>query len=196
MPRRRRFFLSLLACVVIPLVALLSLGVWLERWGRVDRARKSDAIIVFGARVRSDGSPSPLLRARTWHAFELWKRGLAPKIVCTGGVGDYPPAESVVQGKLLLGWGVPASALLRDEKSTSTRENALFAARLLPGGARVIAVSDPFHVWRCRRDCARAGLRASTSPELPGWDELPLLSRVFYCVREAALVVRDTLLGS
>ncbi|BCM91571.1 hypothetical protein IAD21_03446 [Abditibacteriota bacterium] len=194
--RLRRLILSLLACLVIPFLSLLMFGVWLERWGRTDRARKSDAIIVFGAKVRSDGSASPLLRARTWHAFELWKRGLAPKIVCTGGVGDYPPAESVVQGKLLLGWGVPASDILRDQKSTSTRENALFAAELLPSSARVIAVSDPFHVWRCRRDCTRAGLRASTSPELPGWDELPLWSRVFYCAREATLVIRDALLGS
>ncbi|RYX82930.1 YdcF family protein [bacterium] len=194
--RRRRLLLSLCACVVIPFVALLSFGVWLERWGRVDRAKKSEAIIVFGAKVRSDGSPSVLLRTRTRHAFELWKRGMAPKIVCTGGVGTNPPAESVVASKLLVQWGVPESDILRDEKSTSTRENALFAAQLLPSGARVIAVSDPFHVWRCRRDCARAGLRASTSPELPGWDSLPLWSRVFYCAREAALVVRDTLLGS
>ncbi len=193
---RRRLFFPLCACFFIPLIALLAFGVWLERWGRVDRARKSDAIIVFGAKVRSDGSASPLLRARTWHAFELWKRGLAPKIVCTGGVGDYPPAESVVQGKLLLGWGVPASDILRDQKSTSTRENALFAAQLLPSGARVIVVSDPFHVWRCRRDCTRAGLRASTSPELPEWDALPLWPKMFYCAREATLVVRDALFGS
>lgn len=193
--RRRRLYLALFAALLLPLIGLLGLGIWLERWGRVDRARKADAILIFGAKVRSGGVPSPLLRARTWHAFELWKRGFAPKIVCTGGVGDYPPAESIVQTQLLVGWGVPREDILREERSTSTRENALFAAGLLPRGAKVIAVSDPFHLWRCRRDCTRAGLRASTSPELPGWDELPFQSRLFYCVREAALVTRDAIFG-
>lgn len=195
-PRSRRVFRALFAVVALPFVGVLGFGVWLERWGRVERAVPSSAIIIFGAKVRSGGVASPLLRARTYHAFELWKQGLAPKIVCTGAVGDFAPAESVVQTQLLRGWGVPASAIMREEKSTSTRENALFAAQLLPRGARVIAVSDSFHLFRCRRDLARVGLLASTSPELPGWDALPFQSRVFYCAREAALVLRDTLFGS
>ncbi len=191
---RRRLFISF-AVLAIPFAAFLGIGVWLERWGRVERARPSDAILIFGAKVQPDGKPSWLLRSRTRHAFELWKRGLAPRIVCTGGIGTFAPAEAVVQSDLLEGWGVPAGAILRDERSTSTRENALFAARLLPRGARVVAVSDPFHLWRCRRDCTLAGLLASTSPALQGWDALPSWSRLFLDVREAALVARDTLSG-
>lgn len=195
MRRRRHFLFFSLAVLIVPLVSLLVLGVWLERWGRVERARKSDAILIFGASVRPDGKPSSLLRSRTRHAFELWQAGWAPRIVCTGGVGTFPPAESVVQSRLLESWGVPASAILREERSTSTRENALFAAKLLPVGARIIAVSDPFHLFRCRRDCALAGLRASTSPALQGWDALPFWSRLFLCLREAALVIRDAAFG-
>ncbi len=195
MRRSRRFLLVLPILVMVPLVALLIMGNGLERWGRVERARKADAILIFGAHVQSDGSPSTLLRSRTRHAFELWRQGFAPKIVCTGRVGEFAPAESVVQTRLLESWGVPASAIVREEQSTSTRENALFAARLLSPGASVIAVSDPFHLWRCRRDCQRAGLRATTSPALPGWDAMPPYSRLFLMLREAALVARDTLFG-
>jgi len=192
--RRRLLFFSL-AVLIVPLVALVVAGDSLERWGRVERARHADAILIFGASVRPDGQPSALLRSRTRHAFELWRKGLAPRIVCTGGVGTFPPAESVVQSQLLESWGVPARAILRDERSTSTRENTLFAAKLLPPGANVIAVSDPFHLWRCRRDCAVAGLRASTSPALEGWDALPSWSRFSLRLREAALVTRDSLFG-
>ena len=195
MRRRRPFFFVLFAVVVLLFVALLVTGRVLERWGRVERARKADAILIFGAGVQADGSPSILLRSRTRHAFELWQAGFAPKIVCTGGVGTFSPAESVVQTRLLLGWGVPASAIVREEKSTSTRENALFAAPLLAPRAQVIAVSDPFHLWRCRRDSERAGLRATTSPALSGWDTLSPYLRLFLSLREAALVARDTLLG-
>jgi len=175
-------------------VALVGLGLWLERWGRVERARPSDALVIFGAKVRPDGTASPLLRGRTRHAYELWKRGLAPVIVCTGGVGENPPAESVLEARLLESWGVPSSAILREERSTSTRENALFAAKLLHPGASVIGVSDPFHLFRCRRDLQLAGLRASTSPSLEQWDALPFPSRLFYCVREVVSLLRDFVL--
>jgi len=189
--RRRRFILAFFSTGVVSVLALVALGAWLEKWGRVERARPADALIIFGAKVRADGSASPLLRGRTRHAYELWKRGLAPIIVCTGGVGEFAPAESGVESQLLEGWGMPASAIRREERSTSTRENALFAAKLLPHGAKVIAVSDPFHLFRCRRDLRDAGLSATTSPALGEWDALPMASRLFYCMREAVLVVRD-----
>ncbi len=193
--RRRRFVLALLLLGALPLLALYGLGAWIERWGRVERATPAAAIVVFGARVQPGGAPSTLLYFRSRHAFELWKRGFAPKIVCTGGVGDNPPAESIVETALLERWGVPASAILREERSTSTRENAQFAAALLPHGAHVIAVSDPFHLLRCRRDLERVGLVATTSPALAGWDALPPQTRLFYCLREAISTVRDWVLG-
>lgn len=197
-PRTRRRKRLLLAGVLLlaPLLYLGALGWWLGNWGKSDRAQKADAILIFGSGVRENGTASPTLRARTRHAFELWQRGLAPVVVCTGGVGAHPPAESVVQEKLLLGWGVPASAIRKEEKSTSTWENAMFAAPLLSPGASVIAVSDPYHLWRCGRDCAQFGITAYPSPALANWARLPARSRAFFCVREAILVTRDLVLGA
>ncbi len=172
-----------------------ALGYFLNSWGHVDRAQKSDAIMIFGTGVRADGTASVTLRARTRHGYELWKRGLAPKILCTGGVGAHAPAESVVQTELLRGWGVPASAIIREEQSTSTWENAKFGAPLLPPGSSVIAVSDPFHLWRCRRDCAAFGLTAFTSPSLANWTRMSARDRASLCAREAVLVSRDLIYG-
>lgn len=179
-----------------PFLYLGALGLWLTSWGHADRAQKADAIMIFGSGVQENGRASLTLRARTRHAYELWKRGLAPVIVCTGGLGTYPPAESLVQEKLLRGWGVPASAILKEEKSTSTWENAMFAAPLLPTGARVIAVSDPYHLWRCGRNCAAFGIKAYPSPATAAWLQLRPRRRAFFCVREAVLVTRDLILGA
>ncbi|HEX8465361.1 MAG TPA: YdcF family protein [Abditibacterium sp.] len=187
--RRRIAFLLLLA----PLY-LATVGAFLVMWGSRDRAQNADAILIFGARVAPSGQASPILRARTRHAFELWQRGLAPKIVCTGGRGTYPPAEAEVQKQLLRGWGVPEEAILVDDESTSTRENARNAASLLPPDSRVIAVSEPFHLWRCRRDCQKVGLVAFPSPEIEGWKALRGVSRAYYALREAILVTRDLFL--
>ena len=193
--RRRRFFLVAGALTLMPIIYVGAVGFWLQSWGTPDRAQSADAIMIFGSGVKSDGRASPTLRARTRHAYELWKRGLAPKILCTGGVGAYPPAESLVQEQLLIGWGVPASAIIKEEKSTSTWENAKFGAPLLPKGARVIAVSDPYHLWRCARDCKAFGITAYPSPATATWLQWPVQTRLFFCVREAALVTRDLIYG-
>ena len=195
-PRRLKRLIFLGILLLAPLIYLGALGFWLQSWGTRDRAQNADAIMIFGSGVKSDGRASLTLRARTRHAYELWERGLAPKILCTGGVGTYPPAESIVQENLLLGWGVPASAIITEEKSTSTWENAKFGAPLLPAGAKVIAVSDTYHLWRCVRDCAAFGLTAHPSPATAAWLQLPARRRAFFCVREAALVSRDLIYGA
>ena len=193
--RRRKLWIVAGLLMLAPLIYVGALGFWLQNWGNADRAQKADAIMIFGSGVRSDGRASPTLRARTRHAYELWKRGLAPKILCTGGLGAYPPTESLVQESLLLGWGVPDAAIIKEEKSTSTWENAKFGAPLLPPGSSVIVVSDPYHLWRCRRDCKAFGLTAYVSPALAAWRQWPVRTRLFFCVREAALVTRDLIYG-
>ena len=198
-PRRRKRLLIAGVLLLAPILYLGALGFWLQSWGARDRAQQAksaDAIMIFGSGVKSDGRASLTLRARTRHAYELWKRGLAPKILCTGGLGAYPPAESLVQENLLLGWGVPADAIIKEDKSTSTWENAKFGAPLLPKGASVIAVSDSYHLWRCKRDCEAFGLRAFPSPATAAWLQLAPRRRAFFCVREAALVTRDLIYGA
>ena len=55
-------------------------------WGARDSAEPADAIVVLGA-AQYSGRPSPVLRARLDHAVSLWKRGLAPHVIVTGGKG-------------------------------------------------------------------------------------------------------------
>ncbi len=54
--------------------------------GSQDRAEKADVIIILGAAVRK-GEASPAFAGRIRHGIELWKSGLAPKIIFTGGLG-------------------------------------------------------------------------------------------------------------
>ena len=138
-------------------ITLLWLGaaVSLDTYGRRAAASDAwDAIVVAGCRVMPDGQPSNALKARTHKAVDLWRQGLAPVIVFTGGVGDTPPAESIAAGNLALSLGVPASAVVLESTSASTEENARNAAGIL-GGGRIIVVSDAYHVFRCERVFAR-----------------------------------------
>ena len=173
----------------------LALAVW--NWGTTDRAHPAEAIVIFGAKVLPDGDATIALRERTRHAFNLWKRGLAPLIVCTGGIGDNPPAESVVEERLLLGWGVPAQVILTEHNSHNTRENVRFGAAALrgrlgnAGQLRIIAVSDAYHLWRAQRDCAILGLVAYTSPTTSDEPHANLRYQFSMALRELLSIARD-----
>ncbi len=117
--------------------------------------RRWDAIVVLGCRVRADGVPSESLDRRVRHAVGLWRQGLAPRIVLTGGAGEGEPlSEARAAARLARHLGVPDEALVLEERSTSTEENARFARESI-GRARVLVVSDAYHVTRGGRVFAR-----------------------------------------
>lgn len=119
--------------------------------GRAVPAGRFDAIVVAGAGVLPDGSPSRPLRARVERAAALYRSGFAQRVLMTGGVGRHGPAESVVASELAVELGVPRGAILRDERSTTTEENAIETARILGSATRVLLVTDRFHVFRAER---------------------------------------------
>ena len=135
-------------------------------WGARDRARTSDAIVVLGA-AQYVGRPSPVLRARLDHALELWQRGLAPRLIFTGGtgIGD-TTSEAAVSRNYALRHGVPDTAILMENEGRTTRESlaavsAIMRARQM---RTAILVSDPFHMLRLRILSTHYGVDADTSP--------------------------------
>jgi uncharacterized SAM-binding protein YcdF (DUF218 family) len=135
-------------------------------WGSRDRAKPGDAIVVLGA-AQYWGKPSPVLRARLDHAVDLWRRGMAPRVVLTGGVGvGDTTSEAAVGRKYILTEGIPDSAILLETTGRTTRESLRSVAAMLQadGFRTVILVSDPFHMLRLDILARRFGLIPYTSP--------------------------------
>lgn len=135
-------------------------------WGKRDEARPASAIVVLGA-AQYVGRPSPVLQARLDHGIALWKKGLAPRLILTGGtgVGD-TISEAAVGRNYALEQGVPDSAILLENRGTTTSQSLEAVAgivRQLPS-SEVILVSDPFHMLRLSIEAERLGLEAYTSP--------------------------------
>jgi uncharacterized SAM-binding protein YcdF (DUF218 family) len=150
----------------------LALAVWglsavlVMVWGQRDEARPADAIVVMGA-AQYAGRPSPVLKARLDHAIALYGRGLAPRLVLTGGVGEGDTtSEAAVGRRYARRQGVPDTALLTEEHGRTTTESLYAVAALLDGegAGRVILVSDRFHMLRLRIIAGRLGMTAFTSP--------------------------------
>lgn len=157
--------------------------------GSRDAATRSDVIIVLGAAVRN-GRPSPAFAARIRHGIELWKRGVAPKLLFTGGLGHGDlQCESEVARDVAMKAGVPASAILVERQSHYTWEN-LSEARDLMHAQRLrtaVIVSDPDHLLRSSMMADDLKMPHVTSPTpytvFQTWKtRVPfLLGELFYC---------------
>ena len=134
-------------------------------WERIDTREPAHAIVVLGA-AQYDGRPSPVLRARVDHAIQLWRRGLAPPLIVTGGRGQGDTTtEAAVERRYAIAHGVPDSAILLEPESRSTSESLRNVTSMLAKNRReVILVSDPFHMLRLSILARRFGLRPRTSP--------------------------------
>jgi uncharacterized SAM-binding protein YcdF (DUF218 family) len=131
-----------------------------------DQSRPADAIVVLGA-AQYNGRPSPVFRARLDHALQLYREGLAPRLVVTGGVGRRDTmSEATVARHYLLTRKVPARAVISQPQGRSTEASMTAVAAWLQTAhlKRVILVSDPFHMFRLRLEARRTGLEAYTSP--------------------------------
>lgn len=134
-------------------------------WGRIDTQRPAHAIVVLGA-AQYDGKPSPVLRARVDHAIDLWRRGLAPMLIMTGGRGPGDTTtEAAVERRYAMTKGVPSAAIMLEVEGRSTSESLRNVAGMLQQQSRdVILVSDPFHMLRLSILARRFGLRPRNSP--------------------------------
>ena len=147
-------------------------GLWLTSAAAVvytathDDAAKAQAIVVLGA-AQYRGRPSPVLRARLDHAVALYRKGVAPRLVLTGGIAEGDTAsEAAVSRLYALAAGVPDSAILLENEGRTTSQSLAGVARLLRARRldTVVVVSDPFHVLRAETVARRMGLTTFGSP--------------------------------
>jgi len=126
-----------------------------------------DAIVVLGCKVGRDGRAMPALARRAREGARLWREGRAPLLVLTGGVGTHPPSEAQASRAIAVAMGVPEDAIVLEERSTSTDENARFAREMFPG-ERVLVVTDGFHAVRARRVFRRSFRDVDVAPVTAG----------------------------
>lgn len=160
---RRRLVATIVAVLAF---AWFASAVTVLRAGSREAARPAQAIVVLGA-AQYRGRPSPVLRARLDHAVSLYARGIAPRVVVTGGIAEGDTASEAAVGRVYaLAAGVPDTAILLENEGRTTGQSMDGVARLLKARRidTVVVVSDPFHVLRAARVAQRAGLTAYTSP--------------------------------
>ena len=152
-----------------------------------------DCLVVLGAGLRPDGTPTETLRYRLDAALDYLADNPDTACIVSGGQGfgeSYTEADSMAA--YLVGEGLDASRITKEELSTTTAENIRNSAGLLAPGASVAVVTNDFHLYRALRIAHENGL-----PEAYG---LAARTNPLYLpqatLRECFAVAKDTLVGN
>ena len=146
----------------------LGLAIAVHSYGYQDNVTDADALIVLGAGLGRTGRPTAAQRVRSTRAAELWHEGYAPYIICTGGVPWFLTERSEADAcrDILLEQGVPDDAILLENRSRSTQENALYSRDIMEarGWRTALVVSDRYHLLRANWLFSTAGIQTATTP--------------------------------
>lgn len=158
--------------IVVAAIAFTPLANVLAGWISVTpQVGPADAIVVLGGGSEwPGGEMSSTALHRTARGITLHRYGLAPLLAFSGAPGRFPPSLSEIEGAFARQCGVPAAAIVTDDRSYTTREEARhLAERLQPLGVRsILLVSDSHHLVRARRAFERQGFRVLPVPANDG----------------------------
>ena len=114
-----------------------------------ERVGGNHALIVLGAQVYDNGDLSPQLELRMEAALADWQRNPVLIVTCGAQGSNEPGPEGEIMRKWLIDRGVPEDMVIAETESRNTRQNLLFAARLLPESVkRVCIVTSDYHLPR------------------------------------------------
>jgi uncharacterized SAM-binding protein YcdF (DUF218 family) len=136
---------------------------------------RADAIVVLGGGTRGPGFPRPSVEVneagdRVLYAARLYRRGVAPHVLLSGGAAPWVGAASATDAEsmaeLLIDIGVPQEALWLELASRNTRENAVQTAAMLSerGIERIVLVTSAAHMPRSYALFAKTGLQVVPAP--------------------------------
>lgn len=123
----------------------------------VAEAPSERVAIVFGAGLRRDGGPTPILYDRVATAAELYHSGKVEFLLLSGdGLSNRePPAMR----RAALDLGVPDAALTLDDAGLDTYATC-YRARNVFGLTRAVLVTQTFHLPRALFLCDALGMQA------------------------------------
>src|ERR1700681_3236850 len=177
---------ALMAAAVAAFLAITSIRIVRESW--LEEAKPADAIVVFGA-AEYAGHPSPVLRARLDHAFDLFRQGIAPVVITTGGAAADPRfSEGGVGVDYLRHRGIPERNLIAETQGSDTAQSAVRVAVIMRANGlhSCVAVSDAYHVFRIKRLLEHEGIGPVYVAPRPDSRPHGALQRMYAVLREAS----------
>jgi uncharacterized SAM-binding protein YcdF (DUF218 family) len=129
-----------------------------------------DAIVVLGYRADADGDPTPEALARVTEGVHEYERGIAPRLIITGGPVRNQFVEAEVMARTAAAQGIPPSAIFIEPHARDTIQNACYSERIMAahGWRSAEVISSAYHLPRAGRIFNRLPLqwRTHAAPSL------------------------------
>jgi len=123
----------------------------------IDTVPAQRVAIVFGAGLRRDGSPTPVLYDRVATAVDLYHAGKVEKILVSGDNRFVEYNEPGVMREVALTLGIPSEAIVLDYAGRRTYDTC-YRAKAIFGVTEAILVTQAFHLPRALFLCDRLGV--------------------------------------
>ena len=136
----------------------------------------AEAIVILGGAIKSQIYPRPMVDVsesgdRIIYGAKLYKMGKAPLLIPTGGKIEWQgnknnPSEADDIEELLILFDIPPSAIIKEEKSYNTHDNAVNTQKILQSRDidRVILVTSALHMPRAVKVFEKQGIKVIPAP--------------------------------
>jgi uncharacterized SAM-binding protein YcdF (DUF218 family) len=158
--------------------------------GSKKNSAEVDYLVVLGAGLWGE-TPSLTLRQRLEESHEFIKENPETKVIVSGGMG---PGETITEAeamkRYLVQHGVDEKLIIKEDKSTNTKENLKFTRELLRGiderdNIKIKIITTNFHMFRSKLLAKSNGFQVYGRPA----PIHPLLIPTYY-IREYMAVIK------
>lgn len=146
----------------------------------------ADAIVVLGASVFADGTPSGILQDRLDDGIALYFAGVAPKLIMSGDNGTESYNEVRVMKQYAIAQGVPSEDIFCDHAGFSTYES-MYRAKYVFGCRRIVVATQTYHLYRALWSAKSLGMQATGVPS----DYHEYQKQLQYDIREVPARTKD-----
>ncbi len=160
---RRKLILLSATLTIIGSITVVIAYVQLSYVSRIVDPRREEtlthaqAVLVLGASIKADKTPSDALRDRLDTGIAIYRKGLADKILLTGDDGSFHAAEIAVMQEYVRNRDIPDKDILIDGKGYRTYESCKNAKNTFHL-SNIIIVTQRFHIGRALYLCNKLGV--------------------------------------
>ena len=154
----------------------------------------SGYLVIFGAAVKADGSPSGTLSRRVQSALDAWRSTAGVKFMPTGGLTGTGYVEAEVVRGLLLQAGVADGDIIVEPTARDTLESVRRCSALLRAAGDVSWVApctSRYHVLRCAALLRASGWSVRLFPLPRDLGLLPMAKLIWYYCKEVIALPYD-----
>lgn len=163
----KKLVIGILALGILGVFLLLSINQYIKQsvkkdiltMNQAEDLKDVDCILVLGAGVREDGTPSLMLNERLELGIALYQSGASQKLLMSGDHGRKDYDEVNTMKGYALSQGITSEDVFMDHAGFSTYES-IYRAKEIFQAKKIIIVSQEYHLYRALYIADKFGIEA------------------------------------